>query len=207
MGAPLLFPADTAKAVIADPGDPVAVRAGPLEGLRYRGERRSGSGKATLFVYPTSDGSLVVSCAGPAPGALAACERAAGSARLADARPVSPTALAAYARHASRVLDRLSSQRVRDRRLLRRARRRSGQARAARRLAADHRTAARGLQRGAPAAVGSEVRSLDRSLRSTAAAYTALARAAGRGDRRRYRAAARAVRRSEARTARAVRRL
>ena len=207
----VLYPRETATRALARPSTPEAVRLGRLEAWRFSGAPRSGQGRTTLFLAPTSAGMLAVSCtAPPSAGAdfLPACER--GAATLStddDVRPVALSSLSPYAARADRVLRRLAATRRRDRRALGRAPLRRTQARVARRLVRSYRGAAKQLGREVPRAARRQVRDLVGALRRAAAGYSALARAAERTDRRRYRAASRAVRSAEATAARATARL
>ena len=102
-----------------------------------------------------------------------------------------------YRRRANTALKRLDARRVVGRRALARARTPAGQARAARRLAADYRAAYGALRTPPPEVPGGSV--VASALRRTADGYRRLALATARSDERGYRTARRTVAAGEAR--------
>ena len=75
-----VYPAGVAEAVDPKPGAPQPVQLARYEALRFEGLDARG-GPLTLFVAPTSEGTLVAACLAGAP--VRACESAAASLELA----------------------------------------------------------------------------------------------------------------------------
>jgi hypothetical protein len=167
---------------VGEPGSsPETVRLGALEAYRHAGLSWNGRG-LTVYAAPTSVGVATVACL--APVAQGDCRRIAESLVVAGATgfPLGPDPKFALDVPAHSL----------------QARTAAGQAKAARRVAADYRTARSRLARyKAGPADAPLVASLRRRLDSASDAFRALAAAADRNDRRAYAKAAKRARAAE----------
>jgi Protein kinase domain len=177
------------------------VRLGSIEAWRDEGVQVQGARSAVRYVIPTSDGKLVATCRASSraePGTLALCERTLSTLRLPAASNLPLADVVAQQEAWQAATNRLNERRAQARRSLAAADRPFGQGLAAEALQRVHERAATrfaGLPGGADVAA---------AARRTAAAYGALARAAGADSRSRWRAAVERVRRSEAALRRAL---
>lgn len=177
------------------------VQLGKLEAWRNAGVEVEGARSAVRYVIPTADGKFVATCRASSraePGTLALCERSLSTLRLPAATNLPLADVVAQQERWQAAVERLNERRAQARKSLAAADRPFGQGLAAEALARVHeRSAARfaRLPGGADVAAAG---------RRTAAAYRALARAAGTDSRRRWRAAVERVRRSEAALRRAL---
>jgi predicted Ser/Thr protein kinase len=168
-------------------GSPVSVRLGRLTAYRHDGLRWNGRA-LTVYAAPTSAGVATVACLSPA--SAEDCTRIAESLEVPGAAgfPLGPDP--SFATAATRAL------KVPARSL--KARTPQGQASAARRIAADYRTARRRLARiTAGPADEPLVAALGRRLGAAADAYRGLGATAAANDRRRYTRAATRARAAE----------
>jgi hypothetical protein len=183
LGGPTLLPARLRAAVAPPLPHPRLVSLAGRPAWAYRGLSLAGGTALDVIVAPTAHESLLVGCSAPFAwwSAAAGCER--GVRDVSAPPPVRPSSVLA-ARHAlPGVVRALSRTRRTQARALARARHPRRQARAAGRIAAAERTAARGLAPLLPAKHRAPVR----ALRHSAAAYAAIASAARHHDERRYR--------------------
>jgi hypothetical protein len=177
------------------------VRLGNIEAWRDDGVQVQGARSAVSYVIPTSDGKLVATCrasSGAEPGTLALCERTLSTLRLPAATNLPLADVVAQQEAWRAATNRLNEQRAQARRSLAAADRPFGQGLAAQALQRVHERAATRFDRlpgGADVAA---------AARRTAAAYGALARAAGADSRSRWHAAVERVRRGEAALRRAL---
>jgi hypothetical protein len=149
-----------------------------------------------LTALPTAAGVLLVGCEADKTSwsTVAGCAGAVHA--VGGAATLPPSADLAFRQHVKPVVGKLNAKRKGAGRALRRARHARGQRAAAQRLAAAHAAAAKALEPFVPAT--GPARAAVGRLSASAAAYTDLARAAGRRDRRRYARARRATRRADA---------
>ena len=171
------------------------VRLGELEAWRNAGAQVEGARSAVRYVIPTTAGKLVATCRASSraePGTLALCERSLSTLRLPAATSLPLADVVAQQERWQAAVDRLNERRAQARKSLAAADRPFGQGLAAEALARVHE---RSAARFARLAGGADVAA---AARRTAAAYRALARAAGTDSRRRWSAAVERVRRSEA---------
>ena len=177
------------------------VRVGKVEAWRDSGAQVAGGATAVRYVIPTASGKLVATCRASRnaePGTLGQCERALSTLRLPAATSLPLADVVESQQRWEAAVARLSEQRAGARRALATAERPAGQLLAAQALARVHERAATrfaALPGGADVAAAS---------RRTAAAYEALARAAGTDSASRWNAARERVRRSEAALRRAI---
>jgi hypothetical protein len=171
----------------AAPGSssPVATRLAGRRASLYRG-LSVGSTQTDVTVLATTAGVLAVACNG--------CGEQVSAAAVPGATTLVPSASLALALRLPPVVDRLDRSRRTHRAALVRARPGRRQGGAARRLAADHTTAAAALRPSA----GAAGRPLLTTLAATATGYSALARAASNRWRNRFIAARQKIQRSEA---------
>jgi hypothetical protein len=198
--ATLLPPALTHSGTLPTPD---TARIGGVLARAYRGLRTGG---AVLDVYavPTTRGIVTLACrTGDASAeAPAWCLNGLEQVAVANGRPLRPTPDTAYRLGAPAILRPLDRARVRERRSLRAARHYTGQARVAQALSADYAGAARRLAPLAPATGAAAA--VPGALRSAAAAYHGLARAARHRDRKAWRRYRGVVGRAEATVKRRV---
>jgi len=191
-----VYPAAVAVRVDPSPPRPRPVSLSRYEALRFAGLEARGSGRLTLFVVPTSRGTLAAACL---PGAPPACERSAASLELSDADPSALADGERFAGGLDRVLRSLERRSSTASRRLRSAPRSGAQERAARELARAYRLARGSLLRIEPSPAARAARqALASSLSAVAAAYARLGRAAARRQKDAFADARRSVRRSEA---------
>jgi tRNA A-37 threonylcarbamoyl transferase component Bud32 len=201
-----VYPGAVAESIDPKAGTPRAVRLDRYEALRVEGVHARGGGELSLFVAPTSDGTLVAACLAGAPAAD--CEGAVASLELSGASASGFMEGERFAARLARILRRLDRGRSAHARSLRAAATSRGQAKAARELAGDHRTAAKSVAglRAPPAAKMAQER-LGASLRAIKRSYSRLATAARSRNRRAYGRAERSLRREEATLGALLRRL
>jgi protein kinase-like protein len=202
------FATRVAERVDGSAGRPAVVTLGDLEAYRWRGlrERRTRQ-HLTLFLAPTDAGLAAAACFGDRPGALARCERAAGSLAV-DAEPVPVGTFASYAQRLDRTIRHVQQRRATYRRRLQLASTPGGQARAASALARTHRSAAASLQELSPPSAAEPARAaVIASLRRVSDAYAGLSRAARAHGPGGYRRGRRTVNGTERALRRAVARL
>jgi hypothetical protein len=168
------------------------VRLGRVEAWR---DSAAGRRRSVRYVIPTASGKLVATCRASArsePGTLALCERALSTLRLPAAVSLPLAEVVARQRRHQALVTGLSEERARARRSLAEASRPADQRVAAQALASAH---TRFAERYASLPGGTDVAA---AARRTAAAYEALAAAAGSDQKARWRAAVERVRRAEA---------
>jgi len=189
---PTLLPAAFRERLPAKPAtDDRVVLGGGLQAQRYAALRPRGAESAlTILVVPTDAGVLTLVCreGGAGPRFVAACQRAAGTARLRGARAFTLGADAEYRTLLARSLRRLQERRLAALAGLRSARTPDGQARRASDVAAAYRIALQSLSRTALNPIVREHNAAIRTaLRAQAGHYADLSRAAARGRRGTYR--------------------
>ena len=169
---------------------------GRLQAWRYTGLRPRLGLKATAYLAPTTGDSLLVICharAADAPAVLPQCERIASTITLRGERPASLASVSTRQAQLALAIATLRRERMRGRRRLAEMDLAERQAKAARDLKRAYSEAA-GNVSSAGAPVGAiTVSQLVDSLRATATAYGALAKAADERDRAGYRAARRLI--------------
>ena len=184
------MPAAGAAALARAAGDPRQVRLSAGDAVRYG---------TALYVLPTTEDSIVVSCS-PAPAVTAACSSVAASLKLerGGARPLGPTAEGR--RTVTGTLTRLREQIANPTADLRRARNRSAQGVAAGDLARAYRVAAEEMPRDPVGAFAEPARDrLGAALQAVSDAWARFGRAASSGDAAGVATARRAVSRARAR--------
>jgi hypothetical protein len=172
-----------------------AVRLGAFQAWRHTAPG------ATLYTTSTSEGTLVITCRGPASVGrrpLRECERAASTLRLRSGRALPLTAALEDSERLRAAVAALGAERNRARTRLGRASRPRGQRLVAQDLARIHARAATALDGLA------EADSIKAAARGAAAAYSSLSASAESGSARRWVSASERVRRSEAELARAI---
>jgi len=173
------------------------VKLGGFETWRTEGVSLRGGETANLYVAPTTEGSLIITCFAPAARSAAllpGCERVAATISLHSGRPLALDSTIASERRVATVAENLASERAAGRETLAAVGKRGGQARAATSLARLYDGAARKL-RGEPVAP---------ALSATAANYRQLAQAAKGGDDAGWSTARKEVDRQEAAVDRAL---
>ena len=198
-----VYPSAVAERLDADPPLPRVVRLERYEALRYDG-LESQAGRITLFVAPTSAGTLVAVClpGAPRPG----CPAAAASLELSGATASSLAEGDRFARRLAVTMRGLERRGAALSRRLGTAATSPGQARAARSLAGAYGDAGRALARpvAPPAAVSTQT-ALTSALAGQERAYARLGRAAARHDAQRFADARQDVRSGEVRLRRVLR--
>ncbi len=179
-----LLPPGLRAAVPGSPS-PVATRLAGHRASLYR-DLSVGGAQTDVTVLATTAGVLAVACTG--------CGEQVSAAAVPGATTLVPSPSLALALRLPTVLDRLDGNRRTHRAALARAHAGRRQGAAARRLAADHASAATALRQSA----GTAGRRLLTSLTATATAYRAFAGAASNRWRSRFIAARRKIQRSEA---------
>jgi hypothetical protein len=198
-----IHPAAVAERIDARPPQPGRVALGEFEGLRWTGLEGRDGGRLTLFVVPTSAGTLAAACPEPA---APQCGPAAASLTLEGAGPSSIAAATRFADRLDSILAGLSRRRAALGKRLRSAGLSGGQAQAAAELARAHRSARAALERAAaPPAAEEAAARLGAALQRLERAYTRLAAAARRRSREAFRRSTGAVRRADAGLARSLR--
>ena len=206
-------PALLPKAFLAGLGDTPprddAVKLGKLEAYRYQGLRPEGyKGGLTVYVAPTTEGVATVACASTASEAadfLPACEQVAGGLALTEGQafPLGPDEK--YLATLDKTISTLNASRKDDLGTLRKAKKQSGQAKAADALERDYRKARQSLQGlSVSPAVLPASESVLRALKRTESAYGRLAAAARRGSKAGYAAAKSDVKAGESALQRAL---
>jgi hypothetical protein len=185
--ASLLPPA--LRAASPDAAQPEAARLAGQPALLYRDVAVAPADRLDITVLTTTAGVLAIGCPSGDD-----CTNELDAAAVPGATTLVPTAWLALGLRLPAVLKRLDRNRRAHRAALAQANALWRQARLARRLAADHMTAAAALRPSA----GSVGRTLIAGLTGTATAYRALARSASHRWRGRFIAARRHIRRSEA---------
>jgi hypothetical protein len=159
-------------------GSPTTVQLGDLAAYRYDGLEHAGR-KLTVYAAPTSAGVATVACLAPAPD----CDEIAKSLQVHGAKPLPLGPDPAFAAGTARALtlpNRLLAVRTPD-----------GQARVAKRIAADYGTAATSVSKLEPGPADEQLQAeLRRHLRAAQHAYRALGDAAAADARTRYATAA-----------------
>jgi tRNA A-37 threonylcarbamoyl transferase component Bud32 len=192
-----VYPADLVRRVDRTPPEPRAVRLANAEGLRFAGLAARG-GRITLFVVPTSAGTVAAACAEGS--ASAACERAVASLDLQDAEASSIQAGERFGRRMEGILAGLERRRGATLRRLSSAATSGEQARAAAAVESAYRSARGSLARAqAPPAAATAQERLEAELGGVQRAYDRLAAAARRRARAAYRSARREAVRAEVR--------
>jgi serine/threonine protein kinase len=207
---PTMLPDALTDRLSSAPPAPSDVRIGEVEALRYRGLRIKGSPtELTLFAVPTTAGVATVVCIAH-PAELRAfereCEGVAASARLREGRQLGLGPSADYAASVSATVGRLDQARAAGSAWLAKAKTAAAQTKAAEELEHAYGTAAGSLARlrPGPAERRAHARIVAAFVRG-GKAYTRLASAARRRNRRGYSSAATAVERSEQAARRALR--
>jgi actin-like ATPase involved in cell morphogenesis len=185
-----LLPATFLSTLHSAPTLDDTVRLGKVAAYRYRRLTVNGlSGAVTAFVAPTTAGVLALACVIPATSPAPferACEGAASTLRLIDARPVSLGPDPAYGRTLGRVLAALLDAQPAVRALAG-AHTRKAQARLAKRSAEAHAEAADALSRASPRADAAHLNMhLVAGLEGAASGYSEMGRAARSGARDDY---------------------
>ena len=198
-----LIPSVLRAAFPGSPGRPSATRVGGRPAWLYNGltQRPSGRG-ADVTVLPTTAGVLAIACTAPASlwPTGSGCAAEVDSVAVPGKAVLLPSPSLALALRLPDAVLRLDRDRLAHREELSRASRPAAQALAARKLAADHATAAAALRPFAGPAGAPLLRRLVRSQD----AYGALEQAAVEGSPAAYAAAGRAVRATDAALTRAV---
>ena len=205
---PTLLPAALLDRVGHAP-EGTAVKLGSVEALRYEGLRPEGfDRRLTLYTVPTTGGVLTIACSAPAAPVndfMPRCEEAALSLDLknVDAFPLGPDE--DYLRDVQNALTRLDGSRRGGVRRLRQAKTPAAQARRARAVAQSYSTAAGSLSGATknPLVIDAN-RAVVHALQEGAAAYRALAGAAGREERGAYDRARKRIARADASLRRAL---
>ena len=196
-----LLPAAFLKRLGEAPPRDDAVRLGRLEAYRYRNlEAKGYPGKLDMYVAPTTTGIVTIACVSPgrARQFVSDCEGVAGTARLAEGKPLPLGPDEAYGKQIEAVIGKLDAARRPARRQLRTAAKASGQAEASSRLARAYAAARRGTESASPGPVERATHeAIVRALRRADAAYRRLASAARGEQPSQYRAAVEDVRTAE----------
>jgi hypothetical protein len=171
---------------------PGVVVLGKLKWYRYLNLSPRGGGppRESIYALPTSRGTVLATCIGPADRMrlISSCERILSTLRLISSTALTPGPDVAYARALNAVIAKLNTIRTRAGTQLR-AGGRSAAARAAATLAAAHTSAAGTLGRLDAGSAQAANRALTNALRMTGAAYAALGSAAASQAPARYRSA------------------
>jgi hypothetical protein len=194
LDGPTLVPAALGARVTKLPA-PAKVKLAGQAAWRYPAMKLRSGGLLEVTALPTTAGVLLVGCeASPTSwSTVVGCGK--GIRAVGGAPVLAPSSSLAFRERLKPVVAKLNARRTGAGHALRRARHARGQQAAARRLAGAHRAAADALSPLAPAQ-GAE-RTAVRQLAASFGAYTALAKAAGRRDRRRYGRARAATRRAD----------
>ncbi len=198
----MLLPKGFAATLVASPQG-TGVKLGSWTFRRYLNLLPRGAAEPeTVYALPTTAGTVVASCVAPTVNATvfaSTCERAVSSLRLRSAEALGLTANPAFAHALGRIIVTLGAARSADGGRLQAARHPADQAAAARRLALAHDTAADAAARLDPGPIGADANTaIVAALRRLGSAYTSLASAAQREDKRRYAAAGLAITQADA---------
>jgi hypothetical protein len=170
---PSLIPADLRRDLQGPVPQPARTKLAGLPAWSFRGLTTGSSGmRADVTVLPTTGGVLAVVCTNRVPATYGSvCPDDVESLTMRGERPLVPSRSLALQQTLPAVLNHLNRDRLEDRAQLSRARTPEAQALATRRLAAEHRAAARAIDAPAEAAGAP----LARDLEAVASAYDRLA--------------------------------
>jgi hypothetical protein len=195
---PALLPASFLDRLSQPPPRNDAVKLGDIDMYRYKGLQPKGySGSLTLYVAPTTEGVATIACAATTASAatfLPACESVADGISLTNGNTFPLGADQDYLDKLNGTIDDLNAAVKKDAASLRKAKKRAGQADAARALASDYGKANKSLAGlDVSPAVADGAGAVRRALAQTEAAYKDLASAASKGKSKAYSAASKQV--------------